>query len=146
MTKEILVLVVATLLGQSTTAVAQTSPARLPKGHRHPNLALENEAIPEFSIVATDMAAPRDNQRTSPHRHYQAFTVADTQLYVLDRNSGRVRELRGVPFSWRPFSNLTWANDHTLMFDRWSSPHYAVHYEVDMSNRKLVSARTFHDE
>jgi hypothetical protein len=55
------------------------------------------------------------------------------------------REIRGLPFEWRPFSNLTWADDRTLMFDRWSSPHDGMHYALDVVGGRLVAAQSFHD-
>lgn len=144
----LLIFSVGLLLAGSGVVSAQTSHPRLPKTHRHPNLATENEAIPEFKLADTVIATitPRENLVTDSHRRYQAFTAADTQLFILDRKSGKAREIRGIPFTWRPFSNVVWTNDRTLMFDRWSSPHYGVHYAVDVARGKLLSALTFHDQ
>jgi hypothetical protein len=148
LTEAILACGVAATLVIGEQAPAQIFGKRMPKAHRHPNLATTNEEIPEFRVIDTTLAAstPRESVVTDAHRRYQAFTVADTQLFVRDRRTGQTRKIGGVPFPWRPFANLVWADDRTLMFDRWSSPHYAVHYAVDVARGKLVSALTFHDQ
>lgn len=87
----------------------------------------------------------REQSVTDRRRRYDAFTVDRTHLFVRDRRMHRVREVRGLPLEWRPFSDLTWARDGTLLVDRWSSPHYAMHYALDVARRRLVAAQAFHD-
>ena len=107
----------------------------------------------EFADVAmanTTLAlgTARDTVVTDRARRYDAFTVATGQrfrLYVADRRTHRVREVRGIPFEWRPFSDLAWKDGRTLLFDRWSSPHDGVHYVVDVARGRLAAAAGFHD-
>jgi hypothetical protein len=36
--------------------------------------------------------------------------------------------------------------DRTLLFDRWSSPRFGVHYAVDVVRGAVIVAKTFHDD
>jgi hypothetical protein len=87
----------------------------------------------------------KENVVTNRNRNYEAFTVSGSRLFVADKTTKKVFEIRGLPLEWRPFSNLTWANNQTLMFDRWSQPHYGVHYAVNVKNKRLVAAVPFPD-
>jgi hypothetical protein len=131
------------LIGLYSHAASQSTQA-----HRH--IGIDQTAsvdIPEFSIVETTLEAglKRENLIKSRNRRYEAFTVSDTRLLVSDRTTGKVFEIRGLPMEWRPFSDLTWVNNQTLVFDRWSQPHYGVHYEIDMKRKKLIRAVPFPD-
>lgn len=88
----------------------------------------------------------KEKLRTSRNRKYDAFTVSGNRLFVVERPTRKIFEIRGLPFEWRPFSNLTWADNQTLMFDRWSQPHYGVHYAVNVNSRKLLIAAPFPDK
>ena len=128
---------------------SQTPRGPLFKSHRH--IALDNGNsvdIPEFSMVEISLERniKRANLVTSNNRKRDAFTVDDTRLFVSDRTTKKVLEITGLPLEWRPFSNLTWASNDTLMFDRWSQPHYGVHYEVNVRSRKLLIAAPFPDK
>jgi hypothetical protein len=46
----------------------------------------------------------------------------------------------------RDFSDLVWVNDRYLVFDRWSSPHYGMHYIFDVTQKKLLLATPFPDQ
>lgn len=107
-----------------------------------------DEDIPEFSMAETSLEAGaiKENLRTNRTKEYDAFTVDGTRIFVAEPKRGKVLEIRGLPLEWRPFSNLIWADDRTLMFDRWSQPHYGVHYAVDVQRRKLVAALPFPDK
>jgi hypothetical protein len=139
----------AACLGAHDQAIAQSLRAPVPRSHRHPGVAKPavEHSIPELSVTETTLEATtaRENTVTDRRRRYDAFTALDTRLFVAERRSGKVREIRGLPFEWRPFSNLTWADDRTLMFDRWSSPHVGMHYAVDVVSGRLVAAQSFHD-
>ena len=139
----------AALLCLHVSIVAQQSKA-LPKAHRHFGVDKSDtgEQIPEFSMVETTLEAntKKENVVTSRNRTYEAFTVDRTRLFIAERSTGKVFEIRGLPLEWRPFSDLTWANDHTLMFDRWSQPHYGLHYSVDMKAKRLTAAVPFPDK
>ncbi len=133
-----------------TGAFSQSPRPSLPSSHRHIRVTKSDagERIPEFSMAETLLEAGMEKEDlvTNRSRKYDAFTVSGTRLFVTERRSGKVFEIRGLPLEWRPFSNLVWANDQTLMFDRWSQPHYGVHYSVNIKSRKLMAAAPFPDE
>jgi len=119
------------------------------KSHRH--IGVDKSAgvdIPEFAMVETslDSSTTKENMVTSQNRKHDAFTVDDTRLFVLEKATHKIFEITGLPLEWRPFSNLTWADNQTLMFDRWSQPHYGVHYVVNVKSRKLLIAAPFGDK
>jgi hypothetical protein len=139
----------AALLASPQHTLAQSSPSPSVKAHPHAAVAkrIVEFDIPEFSVAETSVAAgtKTENAVTDRRRRYNAFTVANTQLFVTDRRTGKTREIRGLPFEWRPFSDVTWEDGRTLAFDRWSSPHAGVHYAVDVVTRRLIAAVEFHD-
>ena len=144
----------AASLGFQGPASFRAPRAPLPKLHRHPSTDLwtiESE-IPEFSIAATSAAAGvRENLAVDRGGRFVAFTIdavsgsRRVRLLVVERRSGRAREIRGLPFEWRQFSDLFWVDRRTLVFDRWSSPHVGMHYAVDVVGERLVAAVPFHD-
>ena len=138
------------LLGSPNRTLSQSLSPSLPKSHRHIGVtkSVVGDPIPEFSMAETSLEAgiKKENPVTDRSRKYEAFTVSGTRLFVGERKSGKVFEVRGLPLEWRPFSNLKWANDHILMFDRWSQPHYGVHYAVNVRSRRLVAAAPFPDK
>ncbi len=132
------------LLGFYNSASAQSS-----RAHRHIGMGKTAAVdIPEFSMVETslDAGVKKENLITSRNRKYAAFTVSDTRLMVLDKTSAKIFEIKGLPMEWRPFSDLAWVNNKNLVFDRWSQPHYGVHYEIDVKQRKLIRAVPFPDK
>ena len=138
------------LLGLHDRALSQSPRPSPPKSHRH--IGLDKSAvgveIPEFSMDETSIEAgmKKENLITNRSGRYTAFIISGTRLFVSDRGTGKVFEIRGLPLGWRPFSDLIWANDQTLMFDRWSQPHYGVHYAVDVKSRRLIVAAPFPDK
>jgi hypothetical protein len=104
--------------------------------------------IPEFSLAETSLEAgmKKEDLITSRNRRYDAFTISDTRLLITDRKTAKVFEIRGLPLDWRPFSDLAWMDNQTLVFDRWSQPHYGVHYEVNVSRKRLIRAVPFPDK
>jgi len=132
------------LLGLYIQGSSQTS-----RAHRHIGIGKTAPVdIPEFSMVETSLEAgmKKENLVKSRNRKYEAFTVSDTRLLVADRQTAKVFEIRGLPMEWRPFSDLAWVNNQTLVFDRWSQPHYGVHYEVNVKQKKLIKAVPFPDK
>ena len=59
---------------------------------------------------------------------------------------GQVLELNGIPFRWRPFSDLVWSGDRYLIFDRWTNPHFGRHFVVDITKKRLVLLASFPDQ
>jgi hypothetical protein len=134
------------LFGLSNQALCQKSQAL--KAHRHAGIGnTVGGDIPEFSMVETSLAkgVKKQNLITSRNRRYDAFTVTDTRLLVADRRTAKIFEIRGLPMEWRPFSDLAWMDNQTLVFDRWSQPHYGVHYQINVKRMKLMKAMPFPD-
>lgn len=125
--------------------------AESPRSQRHRHRDLERpiiqDSVPELVLVDTTLgrATRREHVVTDRRGRYSAFTVGLTRLYVLDRRTRRILEVRGLPFDGRPFSDVTWADGGVLLFDRWSSPHYAMHYGLDIARRRIVASQSFHD-
>lgn len=134
------------LLGLANHAWSQSAKPSSSKPHRH--VGAGGADIPEFSMVETPLEAgvKKENLTTSRNRKYEAFTVAGTRLFVAERGTGKIFEIRGLPLEWRPFSDLNWADYQTLVFDRWSQPHYGVHYAVNVKSRKLLVVAPFRDK
>lgn len=142
--KMILVSGLVLLLVFYNQASSQSSQA-----HRHIGIGkTASVEIPEFSMVETSLEAgvKKENLIKSRNRRYEAFTVADTRLLVADRTTGKVFEIRGLPMEWRPFSDLAWMDNHNLVFDRWSQPHYGVHYQINVKQKNLIKAVPFPDK
>jgi dienelactone hydrolase len=145
--RTILVSGLIVLIGPVNHASSQTSQAR--QAHRHINIGKSaGMDLPEFSMVETSLeaGAKKENLVKSRYGRYEAFIVSDTRLLVSDRTTGKVFEIKGLPMEWRPFSDLAWVNNQTLVFDRWSQPHYGVHYEVNVKLKKLIRAVPFPDK
>ena len=145
----ILVCGLLALLGLDNHASSQSQKPYSPKSHRHLRLGKSiGVDIPEFAMAETSLEAGmiKENLRTNRSKKYDAFTVSGTRLFVTERRMGKIFEIRGLPLGWRPFSDLIWADSRTLMFDRWSQPHYGIHYAVDVEGRRLVAAVPFPDK
>jgi len=142
-------IILTLFLGAVICVSSQTPKASSFKSHRHIGVdKTERVEIPEFAMVETSLEPKikRENVVTSRNRKHDAFTVDDTRLFVSDRQTQKVLEITGLPLEWRPFSNLTWASNEILVFDRWSQPHYGVHYEVNVRSHKLLVAVPFPDK
>jgi dienelactone hydrolase len=132
------------LLGCYNQALSQT-----PQAHRHIRIGKSvGMDIAEFSMVETSLEAgvKKESLVKTRNRQYEAFIISGTRLLVSDRTAGKVFEIKGLPMEWRPFSDLTWLNNQTLVFDRWSQPHYGVHYEVNVKLKTLIRAVPFPDK
>lgn len=130
-------------------APAQNAASAASRSHPHPGMEAPaiQDSVPELTFVDTTLgpSVVRERLVTDRRRRYDAFTVDRTHLFVRDRRTHRVREVRGLPFENRSFSDPAWTRDGVLLVDRWSSPHYAMHYGLDVARRRLVEARAFHD-
>ena len=124
--------------------------AQITKAHRHfgkmPSMLAE--IAPDFSFAETALAKGlrTKNAVRNKNRTFEAFTLSGTRIFVKDLRSGKIFELQGLPFEWRDFSDLVWADNQTLMFDRWTQPRYGNHYAVDVVKRKLIDVVPFPDE
>ncbi len=147
---QILVFGLTGLLCLPVSILAQ-SPRRIsPQSHRHPgvNKSAVRDIAPDFSLIETphEEGMKRENLVTNRSRTYDAFTVSGTRLFVAERKTRKIFEARGLPLEWRPFSDVAWKNNQTLVFDRWSQPHYGVHYALNVRSKSLVSATPFADK
>lgn len=129
-------------------------PAALPDPHRHvvdvSGPGLLSEVAPAFQ-VAPALPPPgmaRDEVVVNAAATYRAFSGCDEscRLFLEALATGETFEILGLPLPWRPFSGLAWATDDVLVFDRWSQPHYGLHYAVDVRERTLLLAVPFSDE
>ncbi len=118
--------------------------------HRHPGRmdSMLKEITPGFSMTETSIEkdAKKENLVFNKSRTLEAFTVAGSRIFIKQRKTGKIFELKGLPFEWRDFSDLVWSNNQTLMFDRWVEPHYGNHYAVNAVTKKLLDATPFPDE
>src|SRR2546422_2293192 len=140
----------AALLCLSISALSGSSRQASSKSHRHVGVtkSVVEDVAPEFSLVETSLEGgmKKENLVTNRSRTYDAFTVSGTRLFVAERKTGKIFEARGLPLEWRPFSDLGWKDNQTLVFDRWSQPHFGVHYALNVRSKNLVSAAPFADK
>lgn len=122
--------------------------------HRHLRLGdVSMQVLPDlkFAEVTLDESVTKENLVRSRDRSYEAFTTCPPpeclsfRIYFVERANGKVYEVRGLPLPYRPFSDLVFINNRTLAFDRWSQPHYGVHYAINVRIKKLVTAAAFPD-
>ena len=97
----------------------------------------------------------RENIAVNSAQTYQGFTICEflsefdqeegcqEKIFIEDMISGKFYQIQGIPLSWRPFTNLAWTEDNIFAFERWSNPHYGLHYVVDMNQKKLVDISAF---
>lgn len=123
--------------------------------HRHPRLGdVRGQVRPDVEVteVTLEKGLTRENVARSRDGRYEAFTAYHSgqstgfSIYFVEKATGKAYEVRGLPLPHRPFSDLVWTNNRTLVFDRWSQPHYGIHYAVNVRRRKLVAASAFPDE
>ena len=156
--KKSLILCAALLLGSQSGEAASTvsAAAQAPRdAHRHLRLGdVSEQVMPDVEIaeVTLDKGVSKENLARSRDGRYEAFTSyhpdrsPNFRIYFVERVTGKVYEVRGLPLPHRPFSDLAWVNNRMLAFDRWSQPHYGIHYAVNVRGKKLVKASAFPDE
>lgn len=134
--------------GASKSVVAQT------RTHRHSQLSnVSKQVLPtlEITLVTLDKSVAKENVVRSPNGRYEAFTSYQSdqstgfRIYFLERRTGKIYEVRGLPLAHRAFSDLVWVNNRTFVFDRWSQPHHGIHYAINVKSLKLISAAAFPD-
>jgi len=59
------------------------------------------------------------------------------RILFSDLKYGAMYEVLNVPMQHRYNSHLLFSAPGVLNFNRWSTPHYALHYEIDLLARKL---------
>jgi len=106
-------------------------------------------SVSEFKIVEVQtLIISKEQVVLNQDQTFQAFTSCDEmcRIFVEDLRTGQIYEIQGLPLPWRPFSDLTWATSTVLVFDRWSTPHYGIHYAIDVVTKELILASPFTDE
>ncbi len=133
-------------------------PAQTGKHPRHGRL--QNGLLAEMREAVTlieaqpDAKAKRSNVARNRTRSYTAFTLEvpingdanNTRevIFIEDRRQEKIYEVRGFDFP-RPFTDLAWSDKDTLVFDQWTQPNYAVHYALNVRQKKLVAAAPFRE-
>ncbi len=86
----------------------------------------------------------------SPNGRWLAFIFSTPdehdRLGFQDMQSGKRYQLDSLPLPYRPISSIVWIDSALVTFDRWSQPHYGMHYVVDINRARLVLATPFPDE
>ena len=143
------------LLTMTAACQPRRSPALPPVDvHRHVvpvhEVPWTTELAPDTRVVPFEGSMGGSDSTVSPDGRWRALVVESP-----DEPGGRIRietvsggqrgELRGVPLPYRPLSALVWLDDELLAFDRWSQPHYGIHYVLNVRQRRLVLAAPFPD-
>ena len=141
--------------------VVSATPLHFPDPHGH---VVDVHALPWKTELAPDVVIlkvlafdkkPRENCVTNQSKTMVAFTIfAGSQppdwqgehVYIQKVGTDERFVILGIPKERRDFSDLTWVNDQYLVFDRWSSPHYGMHYIFDTAQKKLLLATPFPDQ
>ena len=112
--------------------------------------SLPLQALAEFEIVEVTInpSIMQKNVTLNHNGTFKAFTTHEVTFNIFVKNTveDTIVEIRGFPSPWRPFSDLIWLTDEVLVFDRWSNPHYGIHYVVNIRERKLLVAAPFPDQ
>lgn len=158
MNKQAILLCAALLVSSLTNAVpssANVVAQNSVDAYRHLKLGdVMEQALPDVEVaeVTLDRSLTKENLARSRDRRYEAFTSyhpdqsPSFRIYFVERATRKVYEVRCLPLPYRPFSNLSFVNNRMLVFDRWSQPHYGIHYAVNVREKRLVTAGAFPDE
>jgi len=129
------------------------------QSRRHPrhgglpgSLLSEMQASVTLVEVQPDLKLKRAQVARNASRTYEAFVLTvpidgdennlREVIFIEDKRKGKTYEVRGFDFP-RPFTDLAWRGSHTLVFDQWMQPHYAVHYEINLRRSSLTAAAPF---
>ncbi len=145
------------LLFTSTVGRAQHTAPATPPGDPHHHvvpvhqLPWTTELAPDARLVRLGGPTAGADSVPSPDGRWRAFVVdrkdePGGRVCVEAVPGGARYELRGLPLPYRPISALVWLDSTRLAFDRWSQPHYGIHYVLDVRQRRLVLAAPFPDE
>ena len=117
---------------------------------------LSDEDIPDVVLVSFNLQEDEEILSAVPSQtgNLRAIVVARSfsdesarELLIIEYlNTGEMMVLEGIPMVHRPFSNLVWVDDRYLVFDRWSQPHYGIHYVFDALEQELIYASVFPDQ
>lgn len=120
------------------------------RSHRHEQAA-ETE-IPRIKIIRAKLPENARRSEFAASREFEGFTVyeaggAGYRIFFVERRSGsrsrQIYEIRRLGLEWRPFTDLVWRDDRTLVFDCWANPHFGTHYEFDAKQKRLKKVLIF---
>lgn len=125
----------------------------LPDPHNHVvdvnETRFDQQNLVDFKIVPVSVESGlRRENIINQNKTFQAFSTCDEaacRIFYEELNTGQTYEIQGLPLPHRPFSDLIWVTNEILVFDRWSQPHYGIHYAVDVSEQRLLLASPFPD-
>jgi hypothetical protein len=153
--KLIFIALLMTFGSLSADALAQTGKHPRHRGRLQNGLLAEMRDAVTLVEAKPDAKAKRSNVARNRAGSYIAFTLevpieggeGSTRevIFIEHQRLGKIYEVRGFDFP-RPFADLAWRDNHTLVFDQWMQPHYAVHYALNMQHKKLVAAAPFRDD
>jgi hypothetical protein len=141
--------------------VVKAATLQFPDPHGHVvdvhALPWKTELTPDVLILKVPALdkKPHENCVTNQSQTMVAFTIfagrnpPDWQgehVYFQRLGANERFVILGIPMGQRDFSDLAWVNDRYLVFDRWSSPHYGMHYIFDAVQKKLLLATPFPDQ
>jgi mannosyltransferase len=141
-------------LGLIPIVVQDAVISSLPDLHDHVVDMRQAGSIPDvlsgfrMAEVLPDINWKKENVVDNAAKTWRAFTIASDafHLFVEDLGAGKTYEIQGLPLPYRPFSELVWATDEMLMVDRWSQPHYGIHYVINAPAHQLLMAAPFPDQ
>ncbi|OGI60324.1 hypothetical protein A2641_01230 [Candidatus Nomurabacteria bacterium RIFCSPHIGHO2_01_FULL_37_25] len=133
------------------------NPEKITDPHHHlvdvEDVMKEIRATFKLVLVDPDIVVQKENpcpacySVVSPDKTLRAFTTYESgtgdRIFIEETQTKKIFEIQGLPLPYRPFSGLVWINNHILVFDRWSQPHYGIHYAVDFSIKTLLIAAPY---
>lgn len=144
-----------TTLAVTSEAQRVSDRSSLPDPHHHAvavhEKPWETELAPEARVLLIDHPIGGQDSVLSPNGRWLAFihhplNENGGRICLQNRQTGKLYEVSGIPLAYRPLNDLVWLDNNLLAFDRWSQPHYGIHYVVDVRQRRLVLAAPFPDE
>lgn len=121
--------------------------------HKKPWSVLESHDI-KFVLVERPPDAKKESIVLNQSKSFRAYVTkrdsgegaGQDLVWIEDLKGGQTYEIQGIPLSDRPLSDLKWVEDEFLVFDRWSNPHYGIHYVVNAIEKKVAIACPFPDQ
>jgi len=140
-------------------AIVMTSAAQnrqpIPDPHKHVVAVHEEpwktDLAAETQVTTLDgpVADIRDSV-FSPNGRWFAFVFSTPNEWARvgfqEIRGGKQYQLVNLPLTHRPIIDIVWIDSVLVAFDRWSQPHYGMHYVIDIQRTRLVLAAPFPDE
>ncbi len=150
-----LTLILCCYLSPATTGI-QAPPLETEDRHQHV-LLLPSELgriarTAKIQEVSIDPLSKKEISTINKVNTFEAFIIhharrmPSERLYIANLRTGKTYEVVNLPEPHRPYSDLIWIDNDHLVFDRWTGPHFGIHYKIDARKMKLIVARPFPDE